>query len=239
MGKTLETKREILSRLKGERKTVTQLSWELGLSKATVSQHLAELRSMGAVEEDDNSHFRRLKYFKIREPPPQPFGGLGRVVAVVLAFAAVGAIYAALALTGGNRPLAGSGPNTLVATQVASPNASASITGTSACPLLRYYKYANATDVSEIVGMVANGSPCYLSYINTTSHTIEVGGGVSYTSSNGTIYVPLLNYMYSLTQSQRDALQSPNERYCWQYTALEVFGINETRSGTCKPSIYT
>src|SRR5271157_2870730 len=66
MSKTLETKDKILKMLKAEKKTVSELSVELGLSKATISQHLQELKGIGVVEEADNHYFRRLKYYQIR-----------------------------------------------------------------------------------------------------------------------------------------------------------------------------
>lgn len=66
MGKTLETKKKILELLKKKDMTVTELSEELGLSAATVSQHLDELRSMDAVEKLSNEHFKKLKYYKVK-----------------------------------------------------------------------------------------------------------------------------------------------------------------------------
>ena len=47
MGKAMKTKKEILIKLKEGRRTVSQLSGELGLAKSTISQHLAELKGMG------------------------------------------------------------------------------------------------------------------------------------------------------------------------------------------------
>ena len=68
----METKTQILGRLGGRKRTVTQLSEELGLAKSTVSQHMAELQRMGKVRESDNSWFRKTKYFEIiRENEPQ------------------------------------------------------------------------------------------------------------------------------------------------------------------------
>lgn len=244
MGKTLETKKEILSKLKDEKKTVTQLSGELGLSKATVSQHLSELKSMGAVEEDDNSHFRRLKYFKLRDEGGRLQPSLARIVTVVAVAAALGVVYAALALGGAfGRPgaVVGSQPGNATSLSVTLPQATSG-PGTAtaaACPMLQYYRTANRTVVGKIVGEIANGSPCYLSYINVTSRMIGVGAGVAYNSSNGTLTVPSLNYTYSINASQTGRLEAPNQKYCWQYTALDVFGINATRPENCRPGIYT
>lgn len=67
MSAVAETKNRILERLRTGKKNVTQLSAELGLSKATVSQHMQELREMGLIEEEDNRFFRSVKYFRIKE----------------------------------------------------------------------------------------------------------------------------------------------------------------------------
>jgi DNA-binding transcriptional ArsR family regulator len=64
MGKTLETKKRILSLLKKKEMTISELSRELGLSTATISQHLDEMRSIGAVEKMENEHFKKLKYYR-------------------------------------------------------------------------------------------------------------------------------------------------------------------------------
>ena len=67
MTKTLQTKRKILNLLKNRDMTLSEMSRELGLSPATVSQHLDELRSMDAVEKLGNEHFRKLKYYHAKE----------------------------------------------------------------------------------------------------------------------------------------------------------------------------
>ena len=64
MGKTLETKKKILSLLKNKEMTLSELSSYLNLSTATVSQHLDDLRRMGAVEKLENEHFKKMKYYK-------------------------------------------------------------------------------------------------------------------------------------------------------------------------------
>ena len=61
-----ETKNRILGMLKVRRHTVTELSLELRLSKATISQHLKELKGMNLIEEDENRFFRNLKYYKLK-----------------------------------------------------------------------------------------------------------------------------------------------------------------------------
>ncbi len=64
MGKTLETKKKILELLENRKMTITELSKELGLSKATVSQHIDELTRVHAVEKVDSEYFKKLKYYK-------------------------------------------------------------------------------------------------------------------------------------------------------------------------------
>lgn len=65
MSMTMETKEKILNRLREGRSTVTELSNELNLTKAAISQHLSKLESMGAVESHVDPHFRNLKYFEL------------------------------------------------------------------------------------------------------------------------------------------------------------------------------
>jgi len=67
MSKTLETKKRIFNLLKNKDMTVTELSKELGLSNATVTEHVNDLVRVGAIERIDNEHFRKLKYYKPRE----------------------------------------------------------------------------------------------------------------------------------------------------------------------------
>ena len=64
MGKTLETNKKILELLENKKMTITELSKELGLSKATVSQHIDELTRVHAVEKVDSEYFKKLKYYK-------------------------------------------------------------------------------------------------------------------------------------------------------------------------------
>ena len=67
MSKTLETKKRILSLLRSKDMTISELSRELALSTATISQHLDELHIMGAIEKVDNEHFRKLKYYRAKK----------------------------------------------------------------------------------------------------------------------------------------------------------------------------
>lgn len=63
MGKIYETKKDILKLLSSRAKTLTDISRELGLAPATVSQHLKELRNAGAIEQVDNPYIRKWKYY--------------------------------------------------------------------------------------------------------------------------------------------------------------------------------
>src|SRR5271156_2171032 len=67
MSKTLETKKKIFNLLKEKDMTITELSKELGLSTATVSEHVNDLVRAGAIEKIDNEHFRKLKYYKTKD----------------------------------------------------------------------------------------------------------------------------------------------------------------------------
>ena len=67
MGRTAETKKKILAMLKKNNRRLMDIYPELGLSAATVSQHLKELKEMGLIEELDNSHFKNEKYYSLRK----------------------------------------------------------------------------------------------------------------------------------------------------------------------------
>jgi DNA-binding transcriptional ArsR family regulator len=67
MGKTFETKKKILDLLKKKKMTVTEISEELNLSHATVSQHISELQKSGAIEKIDNEHYKKMTYYKVSD----------------------------------------------------------------------------------------------------------------------------------------------------------------------------
>lgn len=242
MGKAMETKKEILIKLKEGRRTVSQLSGELGLAKSTISQHLAELKGMGAIEEDDNHYFKRLKYYKLKtddRPEIKPVFNTIWIgaIAVVAAMAVLVAVYA----LGGIAPNSNSNPQNLGNNSNATsmPAITGATTGTYACPLLRVYPIANYSSVSTIIGYIANASPCYITYINVSSMTINVGSGVKYIPANGTISVPETGYAYTLSAQQRARLENDTKQgYCWAYSTLEAFGINATHPSQCKANIY-
>jgi len=65
MGRTLQTKKAILRILSARPKTLTDISHELALAPSTISQHLVELRWIGAIEQVENAHIRKWKYYKL------------------------------------------------------------------------------------------------------------------------------------------------------------------------------
>lgn len=64
MSKTWETKRQIIQLLSSGNMNVTEIADKLGISQATASQHITELRSMGAIEEVSNEHIKKWKYYR-------------------------------------------------------------------------------------------------------------------------------------------------------------------------------
>jgi DNA-binding transcriptional ArsR family regulator len=68
MTATYQTKREILQLFQNGRPlTLTDISAQLGLAASTVSQHLTELRTMGAIQEVDRQGTKKWKYYKLSE----------------------------------------------------------------------------------------------------------------------------------------------------------------------------
>lgn len=65
MSKTSETKDRILKMLESGDKRLIDICPELGLTAATVSQHLKELRQMRLIEEAPDQHFRNMKYYRL------------------------------------------------------------------------------------------------------------------------------------------------------------------------------
>jgi hypothetical protein len=64
MGKNFETKWAILRSLVVHRRTLTDLSRQLGLCPSTVKQHLEELRAMRMVQFVEDIHLSRFKYYE-------------------------------------------------------------------------------------------------------------------------------------------------------------------------------
>jgi DNA-binding MarR family transcriptional regulator len=65
MGKNFETKRTILKSLIDHRRTLTDISNQMGLSPSTVKQHLQELSRMGLVRFVDDAHLHHYKYYEL------------------------------------------------------------------------------------------------------------------------------------------------------------------------------
>ncbi len=181
MSKALETKRKIMDLLKKRQMTISELSRELSLSTATVSQHMEELQKMGAVERVDNEHFKRLKYYKASQTPPVSMAKY--VIVILLVAAAIGG-YAILSYgaTGTSQPQRsnGSAPPSIITTT--SPQANASTTpiqpggaGAIACPMMTY----------SLNGTITGYHGFSLYYVNSSN-----GGIPDYvTGSSGTFNV--------------------------------------------------
>jgi DNA-binding MarR family transcriptional regulator len=94
MSRTLETKKKILGLLKNKDMTITGLSSALGLSTATVSQHIEDLSRAGTIEKVENVHFRKLKYYRIKGAERKAISNyVTYLLAVVLVSAATLAFY--------------------------------------------------------------------------------------------------------------------------------------------------
>ncbi|HUC39107.1 MAG TPA: tetratricopeptide repeat protein [Candidatus Acidoferrum sp.] len=64
MSKLLETKKRILEILRSKKMTVSELSDELRLSRATVRQHIKEMLTARAIEEVPNRYFKKHLSYK-------------------------------------------------------------------------------------------------------------------------------------------------------------------------------
>ncbi len=173
MGKTLETKKRILSMLRKREMTAAELRRELGLSAATVSQHLDELRSMGVIGKTENEHFKKLKYYKINngaikmETVKYMLGAL-----VVIAAISVLYLYSAYGKAHAPVPAASTVPpaNPYPPSSPGTSNSSANLTsppisalqGAYTCPMLTY----------SLNGSISGYSGLTRYYLNSSSGTI-------------------------------------------------------------------
>lgn len=150
MSKTLETKKRILRILKIRQMTISGLSRELGLTEATISQHLDELGRMGAIERIENEHFRKLKYYRARETVNPAI----RYLAVIVVLLAAGSsVY--LYMNGqAARPDVAAFNNSGAAPSLTKGSLAA-------CPMLFY----------QINGSIQNYSGFKLYYVNGTGGT--------------------------------------------------------------------
>ena len=65
MGKVWETKKKILKLMESGRKMPSEISAALSIAPSTVTQHLKELESMGAIREIDDPFVKKWKYFEL------------------------------------------------------------------------------------------------------------------------------------------------------------------------------
>ncbi len=75
MTKTGSTKNRMLNIIASGNKTLSDISRELELAPSTVSQHIQELRDMGAILVVDNPHIKKWKYYRLN--PDFDFEGSG------------------------------------------------------------------------------------------------------------------------------------------------------------------
>ncbi len=235
MSRTFGTKKRIMKLLGGRAMNITEISTKLGLSKATVSQHISELERMSLIEQISNEHYKKVKYYRLSGKSLEPITSAAEknslhrflipsILVVVIAAAVIGFFLF------GQRP-ASTGP----AIMPAGPGTA------SACPMMIAYingTHPNYTALNSMVQGIAAGSPCSLAYVNTTLHEIAA---LKYASQNGTVSVPFLNYTYSISANSTTALENGvNEGYCSDEKALVFFGINypEPSGVSCKTQIY-
>jgi DNA-binding transcriptional ArsR family regulator len=188
MGKTLETKRRILELLSKKEMTISGLSRELGLTTATVSQHIVELQETGAIEKVNSEYFKKLKYYRIRgERSPVAERYIKYVVGAVVAIGVLALLFALSgkgmqnhAMANGNQPKVTSNvptpaTNAIVHVAVSTPPNSSS--GFVSCPMMFYTISGNITSSA---GMAKYG----LNYFNGT-----IMDYVLPDNSEGTLYL--------------------------------------------------
>ncbi len=161
MGKTLETKKKILSMLKEKKMTVGEISESLGLSHATVSQHISELQKAGAVEKIDNEHFKKLKYYKAGDNSNTAFlkYAIGAIIAIIILGSVIYLNYTSN--TGGNIYVNQTTTTTPTINESNNLGSPVSINnGAEACPMIFY----------SLNGSVVKSSGFAKYYINTTSY---------------------------------------------------------------------
>ncbi len=232
MSGTLDTKKKIVSMLKKKSMNITEISRGLGLSKATISQHISELESMGVVEIVNNPHYRKVKYYTVsgslgNNAEPENAGQRSSIAKILVPAVFAIALLVLFALAIANEPVKSAVP-------VPSPG------GASACPMIRAFPngtHTNESMLSSIVPEIALGDPCSLAYVNGNRV-----GNLNYTSSNGTVQVPELGYKYTINQTAIANLKTEVDNGdCYDTEALAFFGINYTvpKGVDCKVSIFS
>lgn len=160
MGKTLQTKKRILSLLRKREMTATELSDELGLSTATISQHLEELQGMGTVEKVENEHFKKLKYYRIKREVNMNMAKY--VIGALVIIAVLGGIYLYIGkmktspYTNATVPSRSTSTATNSTINSTIPITPGGVGGAFACPLITY----------RLNGTISNYSGFSLHYLN-------------------------------------------------------------------------
>jgi DNA-binding transcriptional ArsR family regulator len=147
MGKTLETKKRILSLLRKREMTMTELSDELDLSNATVSQHLSELQSAGAVEKLENEHFRKLKYYRAKGEVASDIAKYAAAIGAIVIIASAIYLYSGVFSTGvatNAAPLQSNPVKSMGNVSVINPNTVTS------CPMMFYGISGNVVAISGL-----------------------------------------------------------------------------------------
>lgn len=108
MSKTWDTKRQIFKILRERQHNATEIAEALGMAPSTISQHLSELKRIGAIEEIENSYVKKWKYYKAN--PNFDFNmlprstsimaNIGKAAALIAVVAAIGLVMLALSLNG-------------------------------------------------------------------------------------------------------------------------------------------
>ena len=71
MAKQGATKEQILKLIFGGMNNLSDISKALSLAPSTVSKHLHDLEEVGAIEQEENEHLKKWKYYRIRQQPDE------------------------------------------------------------------------------------------------------------------------------------------------------------------------
>lgn len=239
MSRTLETKSKILGLLKDKDMTITGLSAALGLSTATVSQHMEELSRSGAIERVENEHYRKLKYYRIRGAENVAFNRYAKYFIALAILSAVSLEFYFYGLTT-TAPVSSSIP--VLGIQVGNPNSTVA-TG----------RYANAINKTPVALLPANLSETLntsradgfnfsqgMFRSNSSSQCVRVR--ISSCDNNAPSQFACLNASYYRAYlGQQQAAFSGQERICPQYllrgtiSCASVGGYCEVASNQSAP----